>query len=74
MGNRYNFVDGHNKDVKDKAPDWMNDLFNNKIEKKQPVIINDLYGNNKNKVNTCSVCGKILVDSSSNKCNHCKNL
>ena len=44
MGNKYNFTDGYNKGVKDKSPDWMEELFNNKIEKKEPVIINDLYG------------------------------
>lgn len=40
---KYNFTNGFNKDVKDKAPDWMDSLFNGKIEKKEVVKIHDLY-------------------------------
>ena len=69
----YNFVDGHNKGVTDKAPDWMDSLFNSEIKKAEPGIITDLYGNTNKKVNTCSVCGKIVLDNS-NKCKSCKKL
>lgn len=71
---RYNFTDGHNKDVKDKAPDWMNSLFENGFQKKESTIINDLYSNQNKQVKKCSVCGRILSTNEIGKCSKCINL
>jgi rubrerythrin len=67
------FTDGYNKNIKDSAPDWMNNLFEKGIEKKESTIISDLYGNNK-QVNKCTICGKILLSNGSNKCPNCSKL
>lgn len=71
---RYNFTDGHNKDVKDKAPDWMNSLFENGFQKKEPTIIADLYSNSNRPVKKCSICGKILSSNEISKCFNCTKL
>lgn len=67
---RYNFSDGHNKDVKDKAPEWMETLFKNGFNKPEPVFINDLYASTV-KVKKCSSCGKILASNEIGKCSSC---
>lgn len=71
---RYNFSEGHNKDVKDKAPDWMNSLFEHGFEKKQPTIITDLYSNSKTTAKKCNCCGKILSSNEIGKCFLCMKL
>lgn len=71
---RYNFTDGHNKDVKDKAPDWMNTLFENGFQKKESTIVTDLYSNSNKVVKKCSVCGKILSTNEIGKCSNCIRL
>jgi len=70
----YNFTDGHNKDVKDKSPDWMNSLFEKTIEKKEATIIKNLYSDTNNKIKKCSVCGKILAYNEIGNCAACKKL
>lgn len=35
MSNKYNFTDKYGKDIKDKAPQWMDDFFVKKPEKKE---------------------------------------
>jgi hypothetical protein len=65
------FTNGYNKEVKDKAPDWMEGLFEKGIEKKEVTIISDLYGTDK-KVNKCIVCGKILLSNEGKKCGNCR--
>lgn len=72
----YNFTDGHNKGVEDKAPEWMNSLFESGIQKKETVIINDLYSNtNSNKqLKKCSCCGRILSTNEIGKCSNCIKL
>lgn len=70
----YNFTDGHNKDVKDKVPDWMDSLFNNNIKKSEPVIINDLYANNRVNIKKCIMCGKPLNSNEISKCYSCNSI
>lgn len=67
------FTNGYNKEVKDEAPDWMENLFEKGIQKKEVTIISDLYSTNK-KVNKCIACGKILLSNEGNKCENCKQL
>lgn len=70
----YNFTDGHNKGVEDKAPDWMNTLFESGIQKKETVIINDLYSNTNKQVKKCGCCGRILSANEIGKCSTCIKL
>lgn len=74
MATKHNFTDGHNKDVKDSVPDWIEDFFNKGIEKKEPTIITDLYSNKVQQIKKCSVCGKILAINEINKCSNCIKL
>lgn len=69
----HNFTDGHNKDVKDEIPDWINTMLEKGFEKKEPIIISDLYTANV-KTKNCSMCGKILASNEINKCSNCIKL
>ena len=71
MANKYNFSDEYGKDVSDKTPEWMNELFNNKIEKKETVIIKDIFNDGEKKIKKCRICGK---PTETGICNSCKNL
>lgn len=71
---KHNFSEGHNKDVKDTAPEWMESFFNKGIEKKEKVIINDLYSNSTTQPKKCSMCGKILTPLQINICSNCIKL
>lgn len=67
----YNFTEGHNKDIKDKVPDWMESLFKEDIKKQQPIIINDLYSSTTKNIKKCISCGRILNSNEISKCSKC---
>ncbi len=71
MDRHYNLTSKPNEGLKDKAPDWMDKVFDSIKKPVKKESYNELFSHKSNNAKTCSKCGCTLAADEIDICKNC---